>query len=72
MNWSDRIVESKAFSMTIKGAFWGCIAIAVLILIMVGSFFFKIYILDYRFDDGELHLPNETIINNEQSTQLKK
>lgn len=56
------LVESKAFKIIIKGAFWGTIAIALLIIFMISNFFFKIYILDYRFDDGELHPPTATSI----------
>lgn len=70
MNWVDRIVESKAFRIIIKGAYWGCIAMALLILFMIGNFLFKIYILDYRFDDAELHPPIETSINNGQSNSI--
>lgn len=63
LSWVDRIRESKTFKTIIKGTFWGCIAAALLILFMIGSFLFKIYILDYRFDDGELHSPIEASIN---------
>ncbi|SDN28799.1 hypothetical protein SAMN05518871_104174 [Psychrobacillus sp. OK028] len=66
MNWGVMLIESKALRIIIKGAFWGCIALALFILFMIGNFLFKIYILDYRFDDGELHPPFETSINNEQ------
>lgn len=66
MNWADRVVESKAFRIIIKGTFYGCIAIALLIIFMISNFLFKIYILDYRFDDAELHPPIETSISNEQ------
>lgn len=66
MNWADKIVESKTFRIITKGAFWGCIALALLIIFMLGNFLFKIYILDYRFDDGELHPPAENSINNDQ------
>ncbi|MEH7379997.1 hypothetical protein V7138_05900 [Bacillus sp. JJ1533] len=62
MSWG---VESKAFRIIIKGALLGFIAIALLIMFMIGNFLFKIYILDYRFDDGELTPPIETAINNE-------
>jgi hypothetical protein len=65
MHWGDIIVESKIFRLIIKSAFWASILIAILILFMIGNFLLKIYILDYRFDDGELHPPIEaTIINN--------
>ncbi|BDH61556.1 hypothetical protein MTP04_16860 [Lysinibacillus sp. PLM2] len=63
MNWIDRFIGSNAFRTIIKGAYWGCIAIALLFLFMIGSFLFKIYVLDYRFDDGELHPPIEASIN---------
>lgn len=66
MNWGDMLVESKAFKIIIKGAFWGTIAIGLLIIFMICNFLFKINILDYRFDDGELHPPIETSINNDQ------
>ncbi len=71
LNWVDRILESKAFRTIIKGTFWGCIAVALLILFMIGSFLFKIYILDYRFDDGELHPPIEASINEKLSSMNK-
>jgi uncharacterized membrane protein YdbT with pleckstrin-like domain len=64
MSWGDKIVESKFFKIVINGAFWGFIAIVILIIFMVGNFLFKIYILDYRFDDGELLPP--IAIDNEQ------
>ncbi|MFD1781728.1 hypothetical protein ACFSFW_24075 [Fredinandcohnia salidurans] len=66
MNWGDILVESKAFKIIIKGAFWCTIAIGLLIIFMIGNFLFKINNLDYRFDDGELHPPIETSINNDQ------
>jgi len=66
MNWGDILVESKALKIIIKGAFWCTIAIALLIIFMIGNFLFMINILDYRFDDGELHPPIETSINNDQ------
>ena len=66
MNWADRIVESKAFGIIIKGAFCVGITIALLIIFIIGNFLFKIYILEYRFDDGELHPPIENSINNDQ------
>ena len=59
MNWAEKIVESKAFKVIVIGAFWTTIAIALLIVFMIGSFLFKIYVMDYRFDDGELHPPIE-------------
>ncbi|WP_141096070.1 hypothetical protein [Ureibacillus massiliensis] len=62
LNWIDRFIGSNAFRTIIKGAYWGCIAIALLFLFMIGSFLFKIYVLDYRFDDGELHPPIEASI----------
>ncbi|RFB09455.1 hypothetical protein DZB84_24345 [Bacillus sp. HNG] len=62
MGWGG---ETKAFRIIIKGAFLGFIAIALLIMFMIGNFLVKIYILDYRFDDGELTPPIETAINNE-------
>ena len=68
MNWRDMLVESKAFRISIKGVFWGTIAIALLIIFIIGNFLFKIYILDYRFDDGKLHPPIETSIDNDQTT----
>jgi hypothetical protein len=66
VNWGDMIVESKSFRIIIKGAFWVSIAIALLIIFMIGNFLFKISILDYRFDDGKLMPPIETAIYNEQ------
>jgi hypothetical protein len=64
MHWGDMIVESKIFRLIIKSVFCASIVIAILILFMIGNFLFKIYILDNRFDDGELHPPIEaTIIN---------
>jgi len=66
MYWADRIVESKAFRIIINRAFWVGIAIALLIIFMIGNFLFKVYILEYRFDDGELHPPIENSINNDQ------
>ncbi len=71
LNWIDRFIESKSFRTIIKGTYWGCIAIALLILFMIGSFLFKIYILDYRFDDGELHPPVEASKNEELSSMNK-
>lgn len=65
MSWGDMLVESKVFRIFIKGVFWGTIAIALLIIFIIGTFLFKIYVLDYRFDDGELHPPIETSINND-------
>lgn len=62
----EKLVKSKAFKFIIKGAFWVTIAIALLMFFMIGSFLFKIYFLDYRFDDGELHPPIESSINNDQ------
>ncbi|KGR74356.1 hypothetical protein [Ureibacillus manganicus] len=61
MNWGDRLVESKAFKIIIVGALWGTIVFALLIVFMIGNFLFNIYILDYRFDDGELQPPVERI-----------
>lgn len=57
VDWSERIAESKVFKYSIWGSYFLLISIIVLILFMVGSFLLKIYILDYRFDDGELHPP---------------
>ena len=71
LNWLNRILESKAFRTIIKGTFWGCITVALLILFMIGSFLFKIYILDYRFDDGELHPPIEASVNEKLSSMNK-
>ena len=64
----DKILASKTFTTIIKGAFWGCVALTVLIFFMIGSFLFKIYILDYRFDDGELHPPMEAVHMTENNT----
>ncbi len=66
MGLGDRLVESKVFRISIKGVFWGTLAIALLIIFMIGNFLFKIFILDYRFDDGKLHPPIETSVNNDQ------
>ena len=66
MSWGDILVESKAFKTSIKVVFWGTFTIALPIIFMIGNFLFKIYILDYRFDDGKLHPPIETSINNDQ------
>lgn len=66
LNLGDKLVESKAFRIIIKGAFWVAIAITLLIIILIGNFLFKIYILDFRFDDGELHSPIETSKNIDQ------
>ncbi|MCG7346292.1 hypothetical protein MHZ92_19470 [Sporosarcina sp. ACRSL] len=66
MSWGDRLVESKAFRFSIKGVFWGVIAIALLTIFMIGNFLFKIYVLDYRFDDGKLHPPIEATTINDQ------
>lgn len=63
MNWADKIVESKAFKIIIIGALWGTIALVLLITYMIAHFFFNIYFLDYRFDDGELHPPIEASLN---------
>ena len=60
MSWGDKLVESKSFRTVIKAAFVGCIAIVLLIMFMIGNFLFKVYILDYRFDDGELMSPIES------------
>lgn len=70
MNWGVMLIESKALRIIIKGVFLGCIALALFILFMIGNFLFKIYILDYRFDDGELHPPIETSINNDQLNSI--
>ena len=64
MNWGDMLVESKVFGAIIKGVFWSSIAVVLLIIFMIGNFLFKIYILDYRFDDGEIKPPIESVINN--------
>ncbi|WP_099363908.1 hypothetical protein [Fredinandcohnia onubensis] len=65
MYWGDMIVGSKIFRLIIKGAFWTSIVIALLLTFMVINFIFKITLLDYRFDDGELHPPIEIQINND-------
>jgi hypothetical protein len=68
MDWGSKIVESKAFSIIIKGAFWVSIAIALFIIFMIGNFLFKLYFLDYRYydTDGGLKPPIEEI-NKEHS-----
>ncbi|WP_409274749.1 hypothetical protein V1499_06470 [Neobacillus sp. SCS-31] len=57
----DMIVESKIFRLVILGAFWTSIVIALLIIFMIINFIFKFTFLDYRFDDGKLHPPIETL-----------
>jgi hypothetical protein len=71
MDWASKIVESKGFSFIIKGAFWVSIAIALIIIFMIGNFLFKLYILDYRYfdTDGGLKPLNEEI-NREHSNKL--
>lgn len=54
-DWARKAVESKLFK-------FGIVASLLLILLavfMIGNFLYKIYILDYRFDDGELYPPTE-------------
>ncbi|SOC43695.1 hypothetical protein [Ureibacillus acetophenoni] len=70
MHWGDMVIESKIFRLIIKGAFWTSIALAILILLMISNFFFKIIFLDYRFDDGELHPPIEVSISNGYLTNI--
>ncbi|WP_102348489.1 hypothetical protein [Bacillus sp. Marseille-P3661] len=57
MDWGNIIVESKAFRVLIKSAFWTSIVIGFLILLMIASFIIKLTFLDYKFDDGELKPP---------------
>lgn len=63
---ADKVVQSKAFKMSLKSALILCILLVGLVLFMVGNFLYKIYILDYRFDDGELMSPIETSITVEK------
>lgn len=65
MNWADKIVESKIFRIILKSFFWLCICVFLFTLFAIGNFLFKIYILDYRYDDAELHPPIENSINSE-------
>jgi hypothetical protein len=57
MSWMDRAIESNFFKITIKLAYYLTLAIIVLIFLMIVNFLFKIYVQDYRFDDGELKPP---------------
>lgn len=53
---------SKYVKWTSKAAKFSIILsllLVLLVIFMIGQFLFKIYILDYRFDDGELHPPIE-------------
>jgi formate-dependent nitrite reductase membrane component NrfD len=58
---ADKAIESKLFRISIKSAFFISIGIIALVLFMIFNFLFKIYFLDYRFDDLELKPPIETI-----------
>lgn len=60
-SWSERIAQSKLLKFSILSTFILFFAIIAMILFMIGSFLFKLYILDYRFDDGEIHPPIESI-----------
>ena len=60
-NWSEWVAQSKLFKFGILSTVILFIAIIALILFMIGSFLFKLYILDYRFDDGEIQPPIESI-----------
>lgn len=66
INGADKVVQSKAFKISLKSALLLCILLVGLVLFMVGNFLYKVYILDYRFDDGELMPPNEVSITVER------
>ncbi|MBE4909905.1 hypothetical protein IMZ08_17865 [Bacillus luteolus] len=63
---ADKVMQSKAFKMSLKSVLYLCILLVGLVLFMVGSFLYKVYIIDYRFDDGELMPPNEASITVER------
>lgn len=67
---ADKVVQSKAFKITIKSALFLCILLVGLVLFMIGNFLYKVYILDYRFDDLELKPPIESSIPVEQRPYL--
>lgn len=59
--WAEKAIESKLFRISIKSVFFISIGIIAFVLFMIFNFLFKIYFLDYRFDDLELKPPIETL-----------
>ncbi|QED46074.1 hypothetical protein [Cytobacillus dafuensis] len=60
--WADMETESKIIKCSIGSVIFLSIVIAALVLFMIANFLFKIYFLDYRFDDGELEPPIEQTV----------